>query len=663
MLTNTEKSPFSEVSPLGWEQVSWTEGFWKDVFHMCASSMIPHLQKMFESADISHVVENFRICAGESEGAFGGTDFGDGDFYKWMEAAMYAAAKTKNQELLDRLEEYVALIGRAQLPDGYISTKQILGERQKNGVTRFGNINDFEVYNFGHLFTAACLYKRLTGKDSFLKIAEKAAAYLKNMYEENARTGKVQTAVCPSHYMGLVEMYRTTGETWYLDLAELAIRLRDSVTDGTDDNQDRIPLKDHEKIVGHAVRANYLYAGVADLCAETGNKDYMEVLHKVWCNLMDKKIYITGGCGALYNGASPYGNFFIHQMVHQAYGYEYQLPNITAYNETCASLGEVFWAYRMFLMEPKAEYFDAIERAMLNVNLAAVSLDGKKYFYENMLRRAKKLDYELIWPLTRSEYILSYCCPPNLARTLAEASEYAYVRSDDAVWTGLYGASTAAISLKNGASFTLEQQTEYPYDGTIVFRIKKRENDTHFRLMLRIPGWAAEGSLEMDGETFALNGKDAGTYYPVRIEKPGDVQLVLKLSMPVRYTAPNTMIEETTGQAAVERGPLVYCIEGVDTQAETLDDLMLDLNAEFRTDRLTIGERSMVSLEGEMLCLDRNGFDREKLYQPLVFSGMKKVKVRMIPYFAWDNRAYGEMRIWFPVAYTDLSKSQKEEND
>lgn len=692
MLTNTKKSPYAKVSPLPWNSVQWTEGFWNDVFHMCADSTIPHLQKMFEDKDISHVVENFRICAGESDGEFGGTDFGDGDFYKWMESAMYAAAKTGNQELLDKLDSYIELIGRAQLPDGYISTKQILGERQQNGVKRFGNINDFEVYNFGHLFTAACLYKRITGKDNFLKIAEKAARYLEDMYQENARTGKVQTAVCPSHYMGLVEMYRTTGEEWYLNLAQLAVNLRDSVTDGTDDNQDRLPLKEHEKIVGHAVRSNYLYAGVADLYAEKGDETYLEVLHKVWRNLMDTKIYITGGCGALYNGASPYGNFFIHQLVHQAYGYEYQLPNVTAYNETCASLGHVFWAYRMFQIEPRAEYFDAIERAMLNVNLAAVSIDGKKYFYENMLRRAKELKYKLIWPLTRSEYILSYCCPPNLARTLAESSEYAYLRSEDALWLGMYGASEADVELDCGASFHVQQQTEYPYDGKIVLNFSSQGSQP-FKVKLRIPGWAVSGNVEvsssaqscgnvevsssaqvsgsmemsgnvqaigngeMDGNTqitgssVKLTEKDAGSYYTVELSGKGQEQIILNLDMPVRYTVPHTMVEENSGQAAIERGPLVYCVESPDTSVESLDDLMLDLNASFVTKPLEIQGRTVTALEGDCYCLDRSGFDREKLYQSLNYRGLNRTRVRLIPYFAWDNRDYGEMRVWLPIAY------------
>lgn len=651
MLTNTEKSPFAKVSPLPFQNVEWTEGFWNDVTTMCADSTVPHLQKMFEDKEISHVVENFKICAGEKEGEFGGTDFGDGDFYKWMEAAMFTAVRKGDQKLLDELDGYIDLIGRAQLSDGYISTKQILGERQHNGVKRFGNINDFEVYNFGHLFTSACLYKRLTGKDNFLGIAEKAARYLENMYQENERKGNVQTAVCPSHYMGLIEMYRTTGETWYLELAKLAIRLRDSVKDGMDDNQDRIPLKEHDKIIGHAVRANYLYAGVADLYAETGDETYLNVLHSVWRNLMDTKIYITGGCGALYNGASPYGNFFVHQLVHQAYGYEYQLPNITAYNETCASVGHVLWAYRMFQIEPKAEYFDAIERSMLNVNLAAVSLDGKKYFYENMLRRTKELKYKLIWPLTRSEYILSYCCPPNLARIMAESSEYAYVRSQDTVWTGMYGANRAEIILDNGAEFKLEQKTDYPYEGRIEFSVTERKNDIPFKINLRIPGWAKSGSIKTRGKEIALTRENSGTYMTVEIFEPGDVKILLDLDMPVRYTAPHTMIEELTGQAAVERGPLVYCLEGVDVQTETLDDLYLDLKAGFKTTEIQIQDRTVTALEGNMYRLNRGEFSREELYQTLDYQGLEQIKVRMIPYFAWDNREFGEMRIWIPVAY------------
>ena len=660
MLTDTRNSANAKVYPVDGLDVEWTSGFWKERFDTCAKSTVVQLQKMFESKDISHVLENFRICAGEVEGDFDGTVFGDGDFYKWMESAIYAAKKQKNQKLLDEVEEYIALIGRAQQEDGYISTKQIIGERQKNGVTRMGNIDDFEVYNFGHLFTAACLHKRLTGKDNFMRIAVKVADYLEILYEEAKTTGNVQTAVCPSHYMGLIEMYRTSGDKRYFNLAKLAIELRDGVKKGLDDNQDRIPLKKHDKIIGHAVRANYLYAGLADLCLEERDEDYVSVLHKVWRNLVDKKLYITGGCGALYNGASPYGNFFIDQKVHQAYGYEYQLPNITAYNETCASLGGVFWAYRMFQMEPKAEYFDVIERMMLNTNLAALSMDGKKFFYENMLRRTKKMDYELLWPLTRSEYILSYCCPPNLARTIAQSSEYVYTVSDNAIWTGLYGASRAKIQLKNGTSLILIQDTQYPYDGKIHLKAEKLENRQGFVLNLRIPAWVSEGYILHHNKKEILGAKNAGTYFSIEIKAGEKVDILLNFDMKVRYTTAHSMVEEAVGQVAIERGPIVYCCESVDTKIETLDDIWLDLDAKYKTISMEIGGRMVTALEANEYCMNRNGYDRDALYQSLNYQGMSKECIRFIPYFAWDNRTFGEMRIWFPIAYISDKGKEKD---
>lgn len=650
MLTYTKNSPYAKVSPLPWNAVDWTCGFWADAVTSNTENTIPHLQKMFEAKDISHVLENFRICAGEAQGDFDGTVFGDGDFYKWMEAAIYSAAKSDNQQLMQQIDGYIDLIGRAQLSDGYISTKQIIGERTQNGTARLGDINDFEVYNFGHLFTTACLYKRITGKDNFLDIAKKAAVYLDNMYQENALTGEVQTAVCPSHYMGLIEMYRTTGDKKYLDLAELAVSLRDSVKDGMDDNQDRIPLKEHEKILGHAVRANYLYAGVADLYLEDGNDSYLSMLDKVWRNLVDQKLYITGGCGALYNGTSPYGNFFIDQKIHQAYGYEYQLPNITAYNETCASIGEVMWAYRMFQLDPKAEYFDIIERTMLNVNLAAVSLDGQKYFYENMLRRAKELSYELIWPLTRSEYILSYCCPPNLARAVAQSSEYAYLVSDNALWTGMYGANTASVVLPCGTSFDLKQETAYPYEGKIRLTIDNVKG-SDFQINLRIPGWVQKGSVSLNKAKTELGADHACTYLTLDIPA-GPAVIEIDFDMPARCTVSHPMVEENTNQAAVERGPLVYCIESPDAALDTLDDLLLDPCAEFTPVAFEIQGRKMAALEGQAyhICHDK-AYRQNALYQPLNCTRLEKTDIRMIPYFAWDNREYGEMRIWLPVAY------------
>lgn len=648
MLADTRKSKYAKVSGAEYDQIKWTGGFWKDVVENCAESTVPHLQKMFEALDAGHVVENFRICAGEKNGEFGGSDFGDGDFYKWMESQLYSAEQLQDQSRLDKLDEYIDLIGRAQEEDGYISTKQIIGMRNGTRQGRLGDINEFEVYNMGHLFTSACLYKRITGKENFLDIARKAADFLENMYAEAEKKGEVQTAVCPSHYMGLVEMYRTTGEKKYLDLAHKAIVLRDSVKEGMDDNQDRLPLKEHEKIIGHAVRATYLYAGVADLYAEEGDKEYLDVLHKVWKNMVDTKIYLTGGVGALYNGASPYGDFWNHQLIHQAFGYEYQLPNVTAYNETCASIGLVMWAYRMFLIEPKAEYFDVIERALLNVNLAAVSLDGKKFFYENMLRRAKKLEYKLIWPLTRTEYLISYCCPPNLARMVTQSGEYAYTVSADSVYTGIYGECDAVLTLENGASFTLKQKTEYPYNGKIVFEFENVICDRPVTLNLRIPKWAEAGSIKVGAEERKLDKTTRESYQAVHIEKLAGTRVELELEMPVRFTMAHPMVEEDSQLIAVEKGPLVYCMESPDADIRTLDDICINIHSTFRENKIRIKDREIGVLETEAYQILHEDYDPDELYQSFTGEKKKSIPVRLIPYFAWDNREYGEMRIWMP---------------
>ncbi len=649
MLTDTHKSSYAKLHSLPFGAVRWTDGLMKERTDTCMDATVPQLQHMFDSKDISHIVENFKICAGKAEGSFDGTVFGDGDFYKWLESAVYTAYTRADEKLQAQIEDYITLIGQAQQPDGYISTKQIIGE--KDGTAqRGGDINDFEVYNMGHLFTSACLHFRITGRDHFLEIAKKAAGYLQQLYDESERSGEVRTAVCPSHYMGLIEMYRTTGQEQYLALAEQAIRLRDSVKDGLDDNQDKLPLKKHRKIIGHAVRANYLYAGLADLYLEKGDAEYREVLESVWHSLVTKKIYITGGCGALYNGASPYGYFFDHQLVHQAYGYEYQLPNYTAYNETCASVGLVMWAYRMFQMDPKAEYFDMIERAFLNVNMASVSLDGKRFFYENMLRRAKKLDFELIWPLTRTEYITSYCCPPNIARMMAQSAEYAYEQDAEGnIYIGLYGESTATLMSADGQKFTMTQETQYPYDGEISFRAE--QVPAACKLYLRIPGWAESGRIRRtDGTVRAIKGEDAASYVAVEIPE-GDSCIRLTLDMPAVCMAANPMVEEDINQIAIMRGPLVYCVESPDVKGEELSHILLDPSEQFTIETVEIEGRQITALKTEALVKIDARDTEEALYHAIDQIKMKMVPIRLIPYFAWDNRGEGEMKIWMPAVY------------
>ncbi|MCR5107788.1 MAG: glycoside hydrolase family 127 protein [Lachnospiraceae bacterium] len=657
MLTDTRKSKYAKATSLRAEDTEFTDGFWKSVRDVIFNNTVPQLEKMFDAVDISHVVENFRICAGEAEGDFEGTVFGDGDFYKWMESAMYSAVLNDDKDLSDRIEKYIDLIGRAQRPDGYISTKQIIGEMNKSGLGRMGDINDFEVYNFGHLMTAAALHLRLTGRDSLLKIASKAADYLDNMYKEAEEKDQVQTAVCPSHYMGLIELYRAVGDEKYLKLAQKAIELRDSVKNGLDDNQDRIALKKHRKIMGHAVRANYLYAGVADLYLEKGGEEYLDVLKSVWRDLLTHKIYITGGCGALYNGASPYGNFFDHQLIHQAYGYDYQLPNISAYNETCANVGLVMWAYRMFMIEPKAEYFDVIERVMLNTNLASISLDGIKYFYENMLERVKDPGFDPVWPLHRTEYITSYCCPPNLTRNLAQSSEYVYAVSGYKIYTGLYAATRAHIVLDSGLDAIIETKTDYPYDGNIGFTFSDVKQDGTAELELRIPSWAKKGRIiirDRNGEKITeISEKMSGKYTGVYLDKVKDSQVIISLDMPVRYTVGHDRIEECRGRVCMERGPLVYCMEEGDAGETKLEDIFLPVRRTgFSEKHIQIKGRDILSVEGKVKVLVGNDNDENSLYREMPDISFKETEARFIPYFAWDNRGdEKDMRMYFPVFY------------
>jgi len=652
MLIDTRKSPYAKVYSLPQGSLRWRDGFWLDRFNTCADKTIPHILSVFADKDsFFHQVENFRIAAGLSDGEFRGNPYGDGDFYKLMEGIIYTYAMRGDAAIDRQLDEYIGLIAAAQQPDGYISTKQIIGERK--GMMRHGDINDFEEYNFGHLFTAACVHKRVTGKDNFLDVARKCAGYLQNMYRGILEEGKAQTAVCPSHYMGLFELYRVTGDEQYLELAKTSISLRDLVTDGTDDNQDRILLREHRKIVGHAVRSTYLYAGATDMYLETGDDTLPVVLDSVWENLMASKIYITGGCGPLYTGTSPFGMLLDAQYVHQAFGYEYQLPNITAYNETCGTLGHIFWAHRMFTREPKAEYMDLIERSYYNLVLASVSLDGQKYFYENMLRRTKTLDYPVMWPTERSSMFKCFCCPTNISRSIPEAVDYTYKLSDDAVWCGMYANSEANIRLENGAAFTLQQTTDYPWSGAINIAITNRENDVPFTLKVRVPGWVESGCVEHGSKSQKLSKSDANIFVDVSVVNPGDGIVSIHFDMPVQYIEAHPKVEEDTGQVCVTRGPLVYCVESHDLQGDIMDHLMLLSDAEFIEENCEIQGVPIVALRSNAAAMVRSSdSDPNALYQPLRVKGLQKVGLRMIPYFAWDNRGFGEMRIWLPVHYT-----------
>ncbi|HEY6901207.1 MAG TPA: glycoside hydrolase family 127 protein, partial [Puia sp.] len=532
-LVNTSSSLHAALTSTDLGAVKWTGGFWGERFAVCRDSILPKLWRIYNDPHISHAFTNFRIAAGLDTGSHSGPPFHDGDFYKLLEAMAAVYAVTKDPTLDDKMDAAITVIAKCQRPDGYLHTPVLIAERKNSGkATAFEDRLNFETYNMGHLMTAACIHYRATGKTTLLAVAIKAADYLAAFYRRSSPE-LARNAICPSHYMGIVELYRTTGNPAYLELAKNLIDIRGLVDNGTDDNQDRIPFRKQFTAMGHAVRANYLYAGVTDVIAETGDDSLRHNLDAIWTDLTEHKLYITGGCGALYDGVSPDATSYSPpdiQQVHQAYGRDYQLPNTTAHNETCANIGNMLWNYRMLLLTGKAQYADVLEQSLYNSVLSGVSLDGDRYFYTNPLRASRSYPYNLRWSGGREEYIaLSNCCPPNLARTLAEVSDYAYSFSIPAspntsannttagnrgVYVNLYGTNTLETP-----ELQLTQQTDYPWDGTITLTIKKIPA-TPYSIYLRIPGWSKGATLTINGQP-ALNTTHAPGAAPTRLPPPG----------------------------------------------------------------------------------------------------------------------------------------------
>jgi hypothetical protein len=507
---------------------------------------------------------------------------------------------------------------------------------------------DFETYNLGHLMTAACIYNRVSGKTNFLEIAVKATDFLYNFYK-TASAELARNAICPSHYMGVVEMYRTTRDPKYLELAKNLIEIRSLVENGSDHNQDRIPFKQQTKAVGHAVRANYLYAGVADVYAETGDDSLMIALEKIWQDLTQSKMYITGACGALYDGVSPNGTTYDQpsiQQVHQAYGEKYELPNTTAHNESCANIGNLLWNWRMLQITGNAAYADVMETVMYNSLLAGVSLDGKGYFYTNPLCVAHEISDELRWSKQREGYISHCnCCPPNTIRTIAEMQEYFYSIADDGIYVNFYGSNKLKTKLYN-SPVEISQETNFPWNGIVKIEISNYPTDKN--LYLRIPGWAKTSEIKINGKTLVKEGL-AGTFqklvYPW---KKGDI-IELKLDMEPVLIEANPLVEETRNQVAVQRGPLVYCLESPDIPVNSrIFDFKIPSDIEFKPEKINIEGSNLISLEGKLLKENSRNWEKT-LYREIPVSKPTLTKIKLIPYFAWDNRGKSEMTVWIPL--------------
>jgi len=652
-VVDTSASPFAQVRTVGLDEAQWTRGFWADRFALCRTQMVPHMGALMAGTNYSQFYQNFRIAAGLVAGHYRGAPFNDGDFYKFLEGASATLAVTNDATISNQLDEIIGVIAKAQRADGYIHTPVLI--RQRNGDTNaqpFSDRTDFEMYNMGHLLTAASVHYRVTGKTNFLAVARKAADFLDDAFR-NPTPELAHNSVCPSHYMGIVEFYRATGEPRYLELARKFLAMRGLVQDGGDDNQDRLPLEEQTEAEGHAVRANYLYAGAADLFLETGDTNLWQPLEAIWTNVVTKKMYITGGCGALYDGASPDGakDQKAITRVHQAYGRNYQLPNTTAYSETCANIGNALWNWRMFLATGEARFMDVVELALYNSVLSGGSLDGTNFLYTNPLRVTDPLPVELRWSRTRVPFVSSFCCPPNLVRTVAEVGDYVYGKSDSAIWVNLYGGSTLATELSGGQKIKLTQETDYPWNGRIRITINEC-GQTAFSLKLRIPGWVHGASLRINDRA-ADDSPVPASYFEIRrVWHPGDF-IDLDLPMPVRLMEANPLVEEDLNQVALQRGPVVYCLESPDLPRGTRPaDVVIpgNINLAARYDQRLLD--GVVVLEGQALVLPAQDWGGE-LYHESNVTSARPVKVRFVPYFAWDNRGPSEMTVWLPLDHGD----------
>lgn len=645
-ILNTSDSPHVKLKSIDMGDCRWTTGYWADKFRVCEESMVPYMGSLL-TGDTGHALNNFKIVAGLIEGEHGGTPWHDGDFFKYMEAVAYVYAQNKDEKLLEELDSYIGIIGKAQEESGYLHTKN-----QIMGLDHFSKRGHHEMYNSGHLYTSACIHYRVSGKSNFLDIAVKHADHLYEVFQPQPdhlkRFGFNQTQI-----MGLAELYRETGDERYLELAEIFINMRGKTKPAADETvrhthigdmtQERKPLRKETEAVGHAVLALYYYAGAADVYAETGEQALIDALDRLWDNVVHKKMYVTGACGQTHHGASTRVDF-----VHEAFIDEYMMPNLTAYNETCANICNSMFSYRMLGIHGKAKYADIMELVLYNSALSGISIEGKDYFYSNPLRNL--INYRAhssTRSFNREPYINCFCCPPNLVRTIAKVSGWAYSLSENGVAVNLYGSNELKTKLVDGSDLFLSQVTDYPWDGKVTITIGKCKKEA-FEVLVRIPEWA-------EGSKLLINGGDAGTEVKAgtfaRIErkwKKGDV-ITLEMPMDIRLIEGHPRIEEVRNQVAIKRGPVVYCIESPDLPGETgILDVYLpetsELKAEYKPDFLG----GLATISGDVL-LRKDKTDG--MYRVLNEPEWLRTRTQFVPYFAWSNRGTAEMTVWMPLVW------------
>ncbi len=621
------------IEPTPFTDVRFTDQFWAARLETNRTVTIPHV---FRRCEEEGRMENFAIAGGLREGQQrGGFPFDDTDVYKTIEGASYALMLDPDPELEAYLDELIALIAGGQEDDGYLFTiRTNQGEKLEDwaGKERWVRIErSHELYNAGHLFEAAAAHHQATGKRSLLEIALRFA----DLIERDFHPGGQQAP--PGHQvieMGLVKLYRVTGEERYLRLAKYLLDVRGKPlggrTLGGPYNQDHAPVVEQSEAVGHAVRASYMYAGMAEVADLVGDPAYLRAADRLWENVTDKKLYITGGIGATGAG--------------EAFGPEYFLPNMSAYNETCAAIGNVYWNQQMFLLHGEGTYFDVLERTLYNGLLAGISLEGDRFFYPNPL--------ESVGQHERTPWFYCACCTGNVTRFIASVAGYAYAVRGDEIFVNLYAGNEAQLETAVG-EVRLLQETRYPWSGEIALTVDPPREGTELTLSLRIPGWARGEAVPStlyrftDGAapsaTCRLNGEDVpleveGGYLRLRRAwKSGD-RVTLSLPMPVRRIVAHEAVEADRGRVALQRGPVLFCVEWPDVERGRVRSLLLPdeaaLTTEFESDLLD----GVQVIRGEGVIYRKDESGALHLEGGAAFTA--------IPYYAWAHRGQGEMQVW-----------------
>lgn len=637
------------LKPISLDQLKITGSFWAERQRIVKEVMLPYQYKVLNDevpdAEPSHALENFRIAAGLSEGEYYGMVFQDSDVAKWLEAVAYVLAKDRDPELEKIADEVVDLIAAAQQPDGYLDTYFIVAHPDK----KWTNLReDHELYCAGHMIEAGVAYYEATGKRKILDVVCKLADHIDSVF--GTEPGKKRGY--PGHEeieLALVKLYRVTNNEKYLKLAQYFVDERgqqpyyfDIEAEQRGDgklhyqrwgptySQSHLPVREQQTAEGHAVRAMYLFSAMADLAKETGDESLLAACRRLWHNVTRRRMYITGGIGA-----SAWA---------ESFSIDYDLPNSRAYTETCAAIGLVFFAHRMLQLELNAEYADVMERALYNGVISGVSLDGKKFFYTNPLEvwpdaAEHRHDHEHI-KTTRQGWFRCACCPPNLARLVASLEKYAISVGDTVIAVHLYMNSEANLQI-SGQNIQLKQKTNYPWDEHITFTIST-DTPVEFALKLRIPGWCNKATLKINGENIDLASITEKGYATIaRTWQSGD-QVELMLAMPVERIQANPKVRMNAGKVALQRGPLVYCLEEVDN-GPCLTDICLPKDATFKTyyDENLLGGVTVIEASA---CRSDTEWD-DILYQPAQDS-CRKVTIKAIPYYAWNNRGRGEMLVW-----------------